>query len=140
MQLAADSAVMCFPESRLGIFPGAAGTVLLPHLIGPARAKELIYTGRRFSAREAADWGLVNRVAPASELRASALDLAGTIARNGPLGIRGAKRVVDRSVFGEVDAALRFSLAERMKLNGTRDFAEALQAFEDGREPQFTGA
>ena len=96
-------ALFGLPETGLAIIPGAGGTQRLPRLIGAARAKELIFTGRRLVATEALAYGLVSSVAPAGHAYAQALDMARTILPRGPIAIRAAKEAVDRGI--EVDLA-----------------------------------
>jgi len=142
LRVAAAGATLCFPETGLGIFPGAAGAVLTPRLIGLPRAKELIFTARRFSGVEAKEWGVVQHCTSAEEpdVLNQATELALTIAANGPLGVRGAKKVLNA-----MDDALTFddhlvlSNQERFPLNDTEDFAEALKAFGEKRKPVFKG-
>ena len=142
IRVAAAEATLCLPETALGIFPGAAGAVLTPRLLGAPRAKELIFTARRFSGVEAEKWGVVQHVTSAGgpDALGEALALGEKIAANGPLGVRGAKRVIDA-----IDEALSFeqqlevSNAHRLPLNDTDDFKEALKAFAEKRKPVFHG-
>jgi enoyl-CoA hydratase/carnithine racemase len=83
------------PEVRLGIIAGAGATHRLPALIGPARAKELLYTGRRMAAAEALAVGLVNRVVPADQLLAAGHELLDEIAQGSALAVRLTKWAVD---------------------------------------------
>ena len=83
-------------EVTLGIMPGAGGTQMLPRVVGERRAKEIILTGQAFTAQQALEWGVVNRVCPSGELVTEALALAGRIAANAPLAVQAIKRAVDR--------------------------------------------
>src|SRR5215207_9085387 len=94
IRIAAENATFGFPEVGLGILPGMGGTQRLPRLIGPALAKELIFTGRRIGAEKAREIGLVNRVVPQGEALNVAREVAAEIARNGPLAVRYAKAAV----------------------------------------------
>ena len=85
---AADSARFALTEVTLGIMPGSGGTQTLPRAVGERRAKELILTGKPFTATEARDWGLVNEVFPLAELLPAALATASRIARNAPIELR----------------------------------------------------
>jgi|TARA_B100000315_G_scaffold208822_1_gene204332 enoyl-CoA hydratase/carnithine racemase len=139
IRLAAADATLCFPETALGVFPGAGGTVRLPRVIPAGLAKELIYTARRFDGEEAERIGFVNRAYPADQLMEEALALARSIAANGPLGVRGAKKVIEQTSRMPMSQAIEFSNAVRMPLNFTKDFAEALAAFKEKRKPEFRG-
>jgi enoyl-CoA hydratase/carnithine racemase len=140
LRVASRDAVLCFPETGLGIFPGALGTVLLPRLVGASVAKDLILTARRFSGSEAFELGVANRVAAsADECVAVALKLAATIGGNAPLGVRGARAVIDQGLDMDFEGHVRLSDAHRLPLNDTEDFREALLAFEQKRPPRFQG-
>jgi enoyl-CoA hydratase/carnithine racemase len=92
LRIVAADATLCFPEASLGIFPGAGGTVLASRVLGPARAKEIIFTSKRFNGHEALAWGAANAVAadgPAT--LEEAMKVASRIARMGPLGVQAAK-------------------------------------------------
>lgn len=93
---ASENAKFGFPEVGLGIFPGFGGTQRLPRLIGKARAKELILTGKMISAQEAYDIGLVNRLFPAENLLNETKKAASKIASNGTVGVRLAKSAIDK--------------------------------------------
>src|SRR5918994_2098640 len=98
VRIAAENATFGFPEVSLGILPGMGGTQRLPRLVGPALAKELIFTGRRIGAAEAREIGLVNRVVPQGEALKVARELAAEIAANGPLAVRHAKAATNRAM------------------------------------------
>src|SRR5438132_5646229 len=85
---AAESARFALTEVTIGIMPGAGGTQNLPRAVGERRAKEIILTGRPFSAQEALEWGVLNRVVEPEALMGTALDTAKTIAANAPLSVR----------------------------------------------------
>jgi len=139
IRLAAEEATLCFPETALGVFPGAGGTVRLPRVIPAGLAKELIYTAKRFDGKEAERIGFVNRAYPADRLRDEAAAMAAAIAANGPLGVRAAKKVIAHTQNMSMAQAIEFSNAVRLPLNFTRDFAEALAAFKEKRKPVFRG-
>ena len=140
IRFVAEDATLCFPECALGIFPGAGGTVRLPRLIQTGLAKELIYTAKRFDGREAERIGLAVRALPADELHDVKLSQRRRkIAANGPLGVRAAKKVIGHTLEMPMSAAIEFSNANRLPLNFTKDFAEALTAFREKRKPVFRG-
>jgi enoyl-CoA hydratase/carnithine racemase len=139
IRLAAEEATLGFPECALGILPGQGGAVRLPRLIPAGLAKELIYTARRFDGREAERTGLMNRVHPGGRLIAEARALAGTIRDNGPLGVQGAKTIINTTADMPLGQALAFSDAIRAPLTFSEDFREALDAFREKRKPIFRG-
>jgi enoyl-CoA hydratase len=134
-----ETAVFAVPEVTRGIFPGIGGTQLLPRILGAPMAKEMIFTGRRVDAREAKAIGLVNHVVPAGQARARALEIAATIADNGPLAVRQAKKAVNRG--GETDLETGMILAIEAYNNTvtTDDRLEGVRAFNEKRKPRFTG-
>src|SRR5438477_209187 len=116
MALACDFAY-AVPEARfaltevtLGIMPGAGGTQLLPRAVGERRAKEIILTGLPFSAQEALDWGIVNRLCPRAELLAEAVKTAATICGNAPLSIRQAKKAIHHGLQMDLKNGLMFEI------------------------------
>ena len=135
LRIAAETAELGQPEVALGIIPAAGGTQRLPRLIGRARAKELIFTGRRIDARTAERLGLVNGVAPAGELLAQARGLAAAIARNAPLAVRGAKQAINVGL----QAGLALEAHIQFGLYASRDWAEGLAAFNEKRPPVWRG-
>ena len=134
-----ETAVFAVPEVTRGIFPGIGGTQLLPRILGAPMAKEMIFTGRRVDAREAKAIGLVNHVVPTGQARAGALEIAATIADNGPLAVRQAKKAVNRG--GETDLETGMILAIEAYNNTvtTDDRLEGVRAFNEKRKPRFTG-
>jgi len=134
-----ETAVFAVPEVTRGFFPGIGGTQLLPRILGAPMAKEMIFTGRRVDAREAKALGLVNHVVPAGQARAKALEIAATIADNGPIAVRQAKKAVNRG--GETDLETGMILAIEAYNNTvtTDDRLEGVRAFNEKRKPRFTG-
>ena len=135
--LAADSASFSQPEVRRGIIPGCGATRALPQRIGITRAKEMILTGRTVRAEEALEWGLVNRVVPAAELPAAARELAREIARNGPVAVREAKRVIDRGIELGQEDGIALELEAYRRTVATEDRHEGVAAFNEKRQPSF---
>jgi len=128
------------PETSLGIIPGAGGTQRATRILGPSKAKDLIFTARMLTAFEALEWGLVNYVSsPNVTAFEHALELATTIARNAPLALQAAKRAISRSEDLALEAGLDFERASYESLLTTRDRMEALEAFREKRKPIFTG-
>jgi len=136
---AARSARFALTEVSLGIMPGAGGTQNLPRAVGERRAKEIIFTARPFSAEEAYQWGLVNRVCEPSDVLAAALDTATTIATNAPLAVKQAKKSIRYGTQMEISAAYRFEVEAYNRLVDTDDRREGILAFNEKRKPRFTG-
>ena len=139
LRVAGGEAKMGLVETALAIIPGAGGTQRLPRLIGVARAKELIFTARRFGAEEAGRLGLVNRVAPAGQALAGALTLAREILPNGPIALRVAKQAVGQGVELDLVAGLALEEACYAQVIPTLDRLEGLAAFREKRKPLFRG-
>ena len=138
-RLAADSAVMGLSEVRLGIMPGAGGTQRLARLLGTARAKELVLTGRRIDAARALAIGLVSRVVPTGDLDRAGQELADELAACAPLSVAMAKRAIDEGADLPMPEALAL---ERRCYDVTlmsEDRNEGLRAFAEKRPPRFSG-
>jgi enoyl-CoA hydratase/carnithine racemase len=137
--VASETAVFGVPETTLGIFPGVGGTQLLPRLLGAPLAKELIFTGRRMKADEAKAAGLVNHLVPRGQARARALELAATIAANGPVAVRQAKKAIAYGAETDLDTALILAIEAYNATVVTEDRVEGVRAFNEKRKPQFKG-
>ena len=137
IRLAAAEAEFALPEVKIATVPGWAGTQRLPALIGPARAKQLIFSGARIDAVTAERWGLINEVAPRAELLARARDMAEMIAANAPVSVQIAKQLID----GTDDRAGMALEALAGALAATTDDArEGLASFHERRPARFTGS
>ena len=124
---------------KIGLAPDGGGTWLLPRLVGMARAKELIFTADIIDAAEAARIGLVNRVAPSTDLEKVTWALAEKIAAGPPGVLRLAKNMVNRAAVSDLPAALDLeAYSQGMALAGD-DHQEGLAAFFEKRAPRFTG-
>ena len=139
VRIAAENASFGFPEVGLGILPGMGGTQRLPRLIGPALAKELIFTGRRIRADEAREIGLVNRVVGQGEALNSAMELAAEISANGPLAVRHAKAAANRALDVDLVSGLEYEADQFALLFATEDAREGMNAFSEKRKPKFEG-
>lgn len=137
--VAADDAVFGLPEVRVGIVPGGGGTQLLPRAIGAARAKDLIFTGRRVAAEEAAAMGLVARVVGRADLEAATMELAEDICRSAPVGVREAKRAVDRGVEVPMEHGIELEDRAWRRVIASEDRVEGIAAFNEKRDPQWRG-
>lgn len=137
IRIAAEGTALGLPETLLGIIPDVGGTTRLTRLVGPGRAKELIFTGRRIDAGVAESWGIVNYVVPRADLMARGEALAAEIALAAPLAVGMAKRVIDG--LADIDRGLMLEGWAQSQLFGTEDFMEGAQAFMTRRPPQFKG-
>ncbi len=137
--VASETAVFSVPEITLGIFPGIGGTQLLPRIIGAPLAKELIFTGRRTDAKEAKAVGLVNYLVPAGQARAKALEIAATIAANGPIAVRQAKKAIARGTETDLETAMILAIEAYNNTVTTEDRLEGVRAFNEKRKPRFKG-
>jgi len=138
-RIAATGTRLGMPETRIGLVPDVGGTTRLTRTVGYARAKELIMTARMIDADEAARIGLVNRVVAEGTQIAAAEELAREIARNAPLAVGLAKRIidigqsVDKSTFMDLESLAQSSLFQ------TEDFREGAAALMQRRDPKFKG-
>ena len=138
MRIAGEGAKMGFPEVTLGIFPGAGGTIRVPKLIGPAFAKELIFTGDAVSAERALSMGLVNRVVADDQVLEEAKKLASRIAKRGPVAVRMVKDVITRGLEEpDVNKGTALEAEQWAKLFNTYDQKEGMKAFMEKRKPVF---
>jgi enoyl-CoA hydratase len=129
LRVAADDARVGQPEILLGVIPGAGATQRLPRLIGPARAKELIWSGRQVRADEALAMGIVDRVVPAAELEDAALAWAASFASGAVVAMGVAKTVVDGGLGGRLDDGLDLEAAAFARVFDTEDAATGVRSF-----------
>jgi enoyl-CoA hydratase len=137
--VASATAVFAVPEVTRGIFPGIGGTQLLPRIVGAPFAKEMIFTGRRIPAEEAKAVGLVNYLVPPGQARAKALDIAATIARNGPIAVRQAKKAIAWGAETDLETGMLLAIEAYNSTVHTEDRLEGVRAFNERRPPQFQG-
>ena len=126
-------------EVRLGIMPGGGGTQNLPRAVGERRAKELVLTARPFSAEEAAEWGLVNRLCEPGAVLKEALETARAIAENAPLSVRQAKKSIHYGLQTDLLTGYRLEIEAYNRLVDTQDRREGVRAFNEKRKPLFRG-
>ncbi|MFQ5567243.1 MAG: enoyl-CoA hydratase-related protein [Paracoccaceae bacterium] len=136
---AAGHARFAFPEVTRGIMPGAAGPQNLPRACGVRRAKEIVLTGAPFSAAQALEWGIVNRVCASEALMAEALATARVIAANAPIGVRAAKQALDKATELDRASGYDFEIAAYNLTVPTEDRLEGVRAFNEKRKPAFKG-
>ncbi|GAA2447267.1 enoyl-CoA hydratase/isomerase family protein [Streptomyces glaucus] len=128
-RIAADNARLGQPEILLGLIPGAGGTQRLARLIGPSRAKDLIFTGRQVKADEALALGLVDRVVPAAEVYAEAHAWAARLARGPAIALRAAKEAVDTGLETDIDTGLAVERNWFAGLFATEDRERGMRSF-----------
>jgi enoyl-CoA hydratase len=136
---ASDKAKLGFPEVTLGVIPGFGGTQNLPRLIGPNKAKELIFSGKILPAQQAKEWGIVNEVFPAEELQAKVMQIAQAIARNGMIAVASAKDSIVHGLNMNKEDGLRYESSLFATLFTTEDQKEGMQAFIAKRKAEFKG-
>jgi enoyl-CoA hydratase/carnithine racemase len=139
IRVASERARLGLPEVRLAVTPGAGGTQRLPRVVGLARAKEMILTGRILSAEEAERIGLVSQVVPAGRAVAAADAVAGEIAARGPIAVREAKRLVDLAWHADIETGLAAELDASDRVFASEDMVEGATAFFEKRAPEFRG-
>ncbi|MFF2727074.1 enoyl-CoA hydratase/isomerase family protein [Streptomyces sp. NPDC058008] len=128
-RIAADNAKFGQPEILLGLIPGAGGTQRLARLVGPSKAKDLIFTGRQVKADEALSIGLVDRVVPAAEVYAQAHAWAARLARGPALALRAAKESVDAGLETDIDTGLTVERNWFAGLFATEDRERGMRSF-----------
>ncbi len=141
LRFCAENAKLGQPEILLGIIPGAGGTQRLARLIGPAKAKDLIYTGRFVDAAEALSLGLVDQVHPAEEVYAKAVAWAAQFVGGAAIALRVAKDVIDRGLEVDLQTGLEIERVGFTGLFATEDQTEGMRSFmENGPgKAKFTG-
>jgi enoyl-CoA hydratase len=137
--VAAEDAVFGLPEVKRGLFAAAGGLIRLPKRIPLATATELAITGDPIDAPRAMQLGLVNRVVPGDRVVDAALDLAATIAKNGPLAIKNSLKMVREAGDLSDEAAWKRNIELALEVFASRDSIEGATAFAEKREPRWTG-
>lgn len=138
-RIAAAEAFLLVPEVRLGLIPDLGATQRLPRLIGVARAKEMILTGRRFGAAECLAFGLMNRVVERDALAAAVNELAAELMSGAPLAIGVAKQAIDRAWATDLRSGEEFEAFAQAPLYRSDDAREGYAAFIGKRPPKWTG-
>lgn len=139
LRIAADDARFGFPEMTLGAYPGSGGPVTLPRLVGAARAKEILFTARRFDAREAEAMGIVQRVVSRDRLMNEALQWVARMQTTSPLALAALKQSINQGMSLPLQEAAALDQSLRRPLDTTRDYAEGMQAHFEKRMPNFIG-
>jgi enoyl-CoA hydratase/carnithine racemase len=128
-RVAGQSARVGQPEILLGIIPGAGGTQRLPRLVGPARAKDIVYTGRFVGAQEALAIGLVDKVVPDADVYQAARDLVGRYATGPTAALRAAKQAIDEGLEVNLDTGLEIERLHFAALFATEDQRTGMRSF-----------
>ncbi len=136
---ASDKAKLGLPEVTLGVMPGFGGTQNLARLIGPNKAREMIFSGKTLSAQQAREWGIVNEVFPAEELPVKVMEIARLIARNGMIAVATAKDAIVHGLNMTKEDGLRYESSLFATLFATEDQKEGMQAFIAKRKAEFKG-
>ena len=136
---AASTAKFALPEVKLGIMPGGCGTQNIARAVGERRAKELVMTGRPFTADDALAWGVINKVCEPDKLLEEALAAAQAIADNAPLSVKQAKKSIHYGLQVDLLTGYRFEIEAYNRLVDTEDRREGVRAFNEKRKPQFQG-
>ncbi|MFJ6936949.1 enoyl-CoA hydratase/isomerase family protein [Streptomyces sp. NPDC101132] len=137
--VADETALVGLPEVSVGVIPGGGGTQLLPRRVGAARAAELIFSARKVEAAEARALGMVDELVPAGQDRTRALELAGVMAGNSPVGLRAAKRALRLGHGLDLRAGLEVEDAAWRSVAFSGDRAEGVAAFNEKRRPDWPG-
>jgi enoyl-CoA hydratase/carnithine racemase len=136
---AATTARFGQPEVTRGIMPGAGGTQNLPRAVGERRAKEVILSGRPFTAQQALAWGLANELCEPAELIPRVMEVARAIAANAPIAVRQAKKAIHQGLQTDLTSGLLIEVQAYERMISTEDRHEGVRAFNEKRKPQFKG-
>ena len=128
-RVAGESARVGQPEILLGVIPGAGGTQRLPRLVGPARAKDIVFTGRFVAAPEALAIGLVDKVVPDAEVYQAARDMVDRYARGPAVALRAAKQAIDEGLDVDLDSGLEIERLNFAGLFATEDQRTGMRSF-----------
>ncbi|QDZ01329.1 enoyl-CoA hydratase [Nitratireductor mangrovi] len=137
--VASENAEFSLPETRLGVIPAGGATQRLSRMIGVHKAKEIILTGRKMTAREIFDLGILNRLAPEGEAERVAREIADEMKQSAPMALTQAKKAVNGSMNIGLDVGLQFEAEAYQACLASKDRDEGLAAFREKRKPRYTG-
>ncbi len=137
--VAAEDAQFGLPEAKLGLMPGGGGTQTLARIVGKPLAKEIMWTGRRLSGKEALERCIVNHVVQKGEALAKARELARAIGKHAPLSIMFGKQAIERGYDGSLAEGMNIEADAFFALSFSDDKQEGLDAFKNKRAPTFNG-
>lgn len=139
IRIASSKAKFGQPEVSLGIIPGFSGTYRLPKLVGPAYAKEMIFTGKNIDAQEALRIGLVNKVCEPEEVMSSAMEMSERMLKNAPFAVTAAKRCINENYDLTANEAIALENVYFSRCFATADQKEGMTAFLNKQKPVFKG-
>ncbi len=137
--IAAEGAKFNQAFIKIGLVPDCGGTFMLPRLVGWKRAAELMFTGDMLTAHQAMDIGMINSVAPDTELMAQAMAMADRLAQAPTAAIGQIKKLLDASAVNSCQEQLELERQSQIESGKTKDFIEGVTAFLEKRPPRFTG-
>jgi enoyl-CoA hydratase/carnithine racemase len=137
---ASRAARFALTEVTLGIMPGGTGTQTLPRIVGERRAKEIILTGKPFTAEQAYEWGIVNQLCEPERTVEDALAVARMIGANAPLSVRQAKLSIHHGLQMDLRTGTFFEIEAYNRLIPTQDRVEGVKAYNEKRKPNFVGS
>jgi enoyl-CoA hydratase len=137
--MAAETATIGFPETGLGTFVGGGATAHLVRLVGMAKAKELVYTGKILDARAAVECGLAYKAVPLDRLLDEALELAVALAARAPVSMGFAKRILQKGPHWDLETVLLAEAEAILACMTTEDWHEGIRAFAEKRQPVYRG-
>lgn len=136
---AAPGARFALTEVTIGIMPGGGGTQNLPRAVGERRAKEIILSGKPFTAEQAMEWGMVNAVTDREALMPAVMDIAERIRANAPISVRQAKKAIHYGMQTDLQSGLMLEVQAYERMISTEDRREGIRAFNEKRQPVFKG-
>ncbi len=139
LRIMAESAFVTTAYVKLGLSGDYGASWFLTRLVGPMRAREILFLGERLSAAECAAIGLANRVVPDAELEAAARELAERLANGPPIALRYMKDNLNRALDADLETVLELEAGRMVDGATTDDYVEAVRAFHEGRKPDFKG-
>jgi len=137
LRIASENAIIGFPETSIGIIPGAGGTQRLPRIIGLSHAKYWIYTAKKFNAKDSYDYSFVNFLTKDHNLNDFTLNIANEIIENSPIGVRCSKLAIDQGYSKSIEEGLKIERNQYDISVNTEDRSEALSAFVEKRKPNW---
>jgi enoyl-CoA hydratase/carnithine racemase len=138
--VAAEGTELGLPEVRVGLLPAGGGTQLLTRKVGAARAKNLIFRGKRIDMDEAIAMGLVAEVVPRQTLESRTMDVANEICGSSPIAVREAKRAIESALGMPLEEGMGIEHEAWRRVIATEDRAEGIAAFNEKRDPQWKNA